>query len=88
VCDACRTVPISHLSLDASEPVAGWLAFFAERGVELVEDDLGRAGVPRRVLGELLTEQRERDHGWPSTWRGRLRLAGRPLQPASRTERA
>jgi hypothetical protein len=33
----------------------------AERGVEIVEDDLGRASVPRQVLGELLIEQRERE---------------------------
>jgi len=34
---------------------------FAERGVEVLEDDLGRASVPRQVLGELLAESRERE---------------------------
>jgi len=34
---------------------------FAERGVEIVLDDLGRPSVPRRVLGELLAERRARE---------------------------
>ena len=61
VCDVCRTIPISHLSFDAAEPIGGWLSFFAERGIEVVEDDLGRPAVPRQILGELLTERRERE---------------------------
>ena len=24
VCDACRTIPISHLSLDIDKPISGW----------------------------------------------------------------
>jgi hypothetical protein len=50
----CRLVPVAHLALDVDEPLAGWPATLAERGVELVEDDLGRASVPRQVLGDLL----------------------------------
>jgi hypothetical protein len=55
------TVPISYLSLDAPEPIRGWLAFFAERGIEIVVDDIGRLSVRRSVLGELLAERRERE---------------------------
>jgi hypothetical protein len=61
ICDTCRTIPISYLSLDVDEPVGGWLAFFGEKNIEVAPDDLGRLSVPRRVLGELLTEQRERE---------------------------
>jgi hypothetical protein len=52
-------IPISHLSLDLGEPIIGWAGMFAERGVEIVLDDLGRPSVPRQVLGELLAERRE-----------------------------
>jgi hypothetical protein len=52
----CGTVPLSHLGLDLDEPMIGWPEFFAERNIEVVEDDLGRPSVPRRVLGELLAE--------------------------------
>jgi hypothetical protein len=34
---------------------------FAERGVEIVLDDIGRPSVPRQVLGELIAEHRERE---------------------------
>jgi hypothetical protein len=61
VCDACRRIPISHLSLDVSEPLVGWEAFFEERGVTVMDDAIGRPSVPRYVLGDLLDEQRERE---------------------------
>lgn len=61
VCDACQMVPISHLSLDLPQPITGWDRALAERGVEIVLDDLGRPSVPRHVLGELLSERRERE---------------------------
>jgi len=61
VCRACATVPIAHLALDLEMPLQGWVAFFAERAVEVVEDDLGRPAVARSILGELLSERRERD---------------------------
>ena len=62
ICDGCRLIPLSHLSLDLSEPVVvGWEQLLAERGVEIVLDDIGRPSVPRHVLGELLAERRERE---------------------------
>ena len=54
-------IPLSHLSLDVDMPLIGWLAFFAKRGIEVLEDDLGRSAVRREVLGELLSERRERE---------------------------
>jgi hypothetical protein len=57
----CGTVPLSHLGLDIDEPVSGWLALFAERGISVDADDIGRPSVPRRVLGELLAEREEQE---------------------------
>ena len=54
-------IPISHLSLDIDRPISGWPAFFAERGIEVLENDLGRSAVRREIFGELLTERRERE---------------------------
>ena len=56
ICDGCRLIPLSRLSLDVDEPVVGWAAALGERGVEIVPDDLGRPSVARHVLGELLAE--------------------------------
>jgi hypothetical protein len=61
VCAACRTVPVSYLSLDLSEPVLGWERFLAERNIEIIEDVSGRPSIPRWALTKLLDEQRERE---------------------------
>jgi hypothetical protein len=61
VCNACRTVPLSYLSLDLDEPVSGWTAFFESKGIEIAEDDLGRASIARHLLARLIAEQRERE---------------------------
>jgi hypothetical protein len=53
-------IPVRHLSLDLDEPLSGWELALLERGVEILEDDLGRPCVRRKVLGELLREERER----------------------------
>lgn len=57
-CEACRTIPISHLPLDLSTPMAGWVSFFAARGVEVVTDDVGRPAIPREVLGQVIGEKK------------------------------
>jgi hypothetical protein len=57
LCAGCRTIPLSHLSFDVNEPVVGWLAFFAERGIEVARDDIGRPCVPREMFGKLLAER-------------------------------
>jgi hypothetical protein len=57
----CGTVPLSHLGLDVAEPITGWPAFFRERDIEVAFDDLGRPSVPRRVLGDLLSEREEQE---------------------------
>jgi hypothetical protein len=61
ICDACRRIPISHLSLDVSEPIVGWEKFFEERYITVMEDSMGRPSVARHVLGDLIAEQRERE---------------------------
>jgi hypothetical protein len=53
-------IPVRHLSLDLTEPINGWELALLERGVELLDDDLGRPCVRREVLGDLLREERER----------------------------
>jgi hypothetical protein len=61
VCDACRRIPVSHLSLDVPEPITGWLRFFEERNVQVFDDHLGRPSVARWVVGDLIAEHRERE---------------------------
>ena len=62
-CDACQLVPLTHLSLDlGSPPLVGWPAFFRERGVEVVVDDVRRRSVPRRYSASC----------WPSVTNRRL----------------
>lgn len=68
ICDACRRIPLSYLSLDLDEPVTGWLPFFEERYITVMDDSLGRPSVARHILADLLAEHRERE----------ARLAERP----------
>jgi hypothetical protein len=58
--DEAELIPVTHLSLDLDEPIDGWESALLERGVPIVEDDLGRPCVRREVLGDLLHEERER----------------------------
>jgi hypothetical protein len=51
-----QLVTLSELSLDLPEPVAGWAAEMAARGVEVVLDDLGRAAISRPAARLLFTE--------------------------------
>ena len=52
-------IPISHLSLDLSEPIVGWEASLSERGIELLEDDIGRKAISREDARTLMAERRE-----------------------------
>jgi hypothetical protein len=61
VCGCCRRVPISYLGLDLETPIVGWERFFADRGVEVASDHLGRRSIARWVVADLLDEQRARD---------------------------
>jgi hypothetical protein len=57
-CD--HPVPLSVLELDLGQaPVGGWAAYLADRGVELVLDDIGRLAVARQDARALLAEKRE-----------------------------
>jgi hypothetical protein len=59
LCDACRRIPLSHLSLDLDEPIQGWLRFLEERNVQVFDDAIGRPSVARYIVGDLIAEQRE-----------------------------
>ena len=61
ICDACRRIPISHLSLDIAEPIGGWMEFFAKKNVTVMDDHLGRPSIQRYVLGDLIAERKERE---------------------------
>jgi hypothetical protein len=61
LCGCCRRIPLTHLALDVSEPLVGWEAFFAAKGIEVASDHLGRPSVARYVLSDLLEELRERE---------------------------
>jgi hypothetical protein len=61
LCDACRRVPLSHLSLDLPEPVQGWESFFDQRSVVILDDSAGRPSIPRWVLADLIRESKERE---------------------------
>jgi hypothetical protein len=54
-------VPLSELERDLPVPVDGWAAELGRRGVEVVEDDLGRAAVDRVTARLLFTEARENE---------------------------
>ena len=61
ICDGCRLIPVSHLSLDIEKPIGGFPKVLAASGVEVVEDDIGRPSISRDDLGQLLAERRERE---------------------------
>ena len=65
-------IPIRHLSLDLAEPINGWEMALLQRGVEIVDDDLGRPCVRREVLSDLLREEDQ-----PPSRAVRIRLRGR-----------
>jgi hypothetical protein len=54
-------IPLSELERDLGRPAADLAAELASRGVEVVEDDLGRAAVDRVTARLLFTEARENE---------------------------
>jgi hypothetical protein len=59
VIPAADLVPLSLLELDLAAPVEGWNLHLADRNIEIVEDDIGRAAVSHPDVRQLLTEHRE-----------------------------
>jgi hypothetical protein len=59
VAPAVDLVPVSHISLDLSEPGCGWVAYLNGRGVEVVTDDIGRPSIARADARQLFDEHRE-----------------------------
>jgi hypothetical protein len=54
-------VPLSVLALDLGEPSTGWSSHLADRGIEIVLDDLGRASIARSDARQLFDERRENE---------------------------
>ena len=51
-------VVLTHLQLDIEQPPEGWNVFLAGRGIEVVEDDLGRPAIVRADARPLFAERR------------------------------
>ena len=60
VVDPPELIPLSVLALDLLAP-ADWSAFLADRGIEIVLDDIGRAAISRSDARRLFDEQRENE---------------------------
>jgi hypothetical protein len=56
--DPADLIPLSHLELDLPTPVEGWHLHLADRNIEIVEDDLGRASISRGDAKRLFAERR------------------------------
>jgi hypothetical protein len=54
-------VPLSELARDLPEPAVGWAVELERRGIEIVEDDLGRAAITRAVARAIFAEHRENE---------------------------
>jgi hypothetical protein len=59
--DHVGLIPLSHLSLDLPVPATGWLAELERRGIEVLDDDLGRPSVARGAVRMLIAEERQRE---------------------------
>ena len=86
LCDGCKTIPLSVLSLDLDEPIDGWEETLLTRGIELTEDDMGRAAVGREDARALMAERRERELQSAEETRRReeeVARESRPVHPGS-----
>jgi hypothetical protein len=52
-------IPLSVLELDLATPTIGWSAYLAEKGINVVLDDLGRLSIHRVDAKRLFVEKRE-----------------------------
>jgi hypothetical protein len=52
-------ISLVELGLSLDKPAEGWSNFLAARGVEIVEDDLGRDAIARSDARQLFDERRE-----------------------------
>jgi|SRR5215203_3857681 len=75
-----QLVPLSVLSLDLDPPTTGWPAYFAARGVPILEDDIGRPAIVRSDARQLFVEVGRLRFGavrWLPGMMQRLRRDGR-----------
>jgi DivIVA domain-containing protein len=56
---AADLIPLSVLELDLPESATGWLVELGRRGVEIVEDDIGRPSISRDTARLLISEHHE-----------------------------
>jgi hypothetical protein len=56
-----QVVPLSELERDLVAPAGGWVAELEGRGVEIIQDDLGRAAITRAAARLLFTERRAQE---------------------------
>jgi hypothetical protein len=56
-----EVVPLSELQLDLDESSTGWASHLADRGIEIVLDDLGRTSIARADARKLFDERRENE---------------------------
>jgi hypothetical protein len=52
-------IPLSHLALELLEPPIGWTAYLASRGIDVIDDCIGRAAITAADARMLITEKRE-----------------------------
>jgi hypothetical protein len=52
-------IPLSVLELDLATPTMGWSAYLAEKGINVLLDDLGRLSIHRVDAKRLFVEKRE-----------------------------
>jgi hypothetical protein len=57
--DPPELIPLSVVALDLLPAPADWSAFLADRGIEIVLDDIGRAAITRADARRLFDERRE-----------------------------
>jgi hypothetical protein len=53
-------IALSVLGLDLPTPPLGWRSYLEQRGIQVVEDELGREAVHRSDAKRLIVEERER----------------------------
>ena len=58
-CPCSSLIPLSVFELDYPKPLGGWEPAFAQRGIEIQLDDLGRRAIDRASARDLITERRE-----------------------------
>lgn len=81
VCQGCSRIALSHLALDLDEPTNGWSAFFRERSIEMLEDDLGRPSLRREDARAVISERQRWERENAESIRHRQEVVARESRP-------